>query len=58
MEHLRDALGDYISVWAYYNADTPELAREYFSMGIDTVLTNDYLAIYNAVKDDYLKVNY
>jgi len=38
-----------------FYADTPELAREYFSMGIDTVLTNDYLTIYNAVKDDYLK---
>ncbi len=32
-------------------ADDPEEAREYLDMGIDTVLTNDYLAIYNAVKD-------
>lgn len=32
-------------------ADDPEEARRYFEMGIDTVLTNDYLAIYNAVKD-------
>ncbi|MBO5270604.1 MAG: hypothetical protein J6B77_07450 [Clostridia bacterium] len=32
-------------------ADTPEDARRYLEMGIDTVLTNDYLAIYNAVKD-------
>ena len=36
-------------------ADDPEEARRYFAMGIDTVLTNDYLSIYNAVKDDYLK---
>ena len=39
-------------------ADEPELAREYFEMGIDTILTNDYLTVYNAVKDDYLKVKY
>ena len=26
-------------------------ARRYFEMGIDTVLTNDYLAVENAVKD-------
>lgn len=32
-------------------ADDPEEARRYFQMGIDTVLTNDYLSIYNAVKD-------
>lgn len=36
-------------------ADDPQEAREYFRMGIDTVLTNDYLTVYNAVKDDYLK---
>ncbi len=35
-------------------ADDPEEARRYFEMGIDTVLTNDYLPIYNAVKDDFL----
>ena len=32
-------------------ADDPEEARAYFEMGIDTVLTNDYLTVYNAVKD-------
>ncbi len=32
-------------------ADDAEEARGYFNMGIDTVLTNDYLSIYNAVKD-------
>ena len=32
-------------------ADDPSEAREYLDMGIDTILTNDYLAIYNAVKD-------
>lgn len=32
-------------------ADDPEEARRYFEMGIDTVLTNDYLSIYNAVQD-------
>ena len=32
-------------------ADDPGEAREYFEMGIDTVLTNDYLAVYNAVKE-------
>ncbi len=35
-------------------ADDPDEARRYFEMGIDTVLTNDYLTVYNAVKDDYL----
>ncbi len=38
-----------------FYADDPDEARRYFEMGIDTVLTNDYLPIYNAVKDDYLK---
>ncbi len=38
-----------------FYADDPEEARAYFRMGIDTVLTNDYLAIYNAVKDEYFK---
>ena len=32
-------------------ADEPELAREYLQMGIDTVLTNDYLTVYRATKD-------
>ena len=36
-------------------ADDPEEAKHYFEMGIDTVLTNDYLTIYNAVKEDYCK---
>jgi glycerophosphoryl diester phosphodiesterase len=31
-------------------ADDPEEARKYFEMGIDTVLTNDYLMIREAVK--------
>ena len=31
-------------------ADAPEEAKRYFEMGIDTVLTNDYLTVYNAVK--------
>ena len=35
-------------------ADDPDEARQYFEMGIDTVLTNDYLSVYNAVKDDFL----
>jgi len=34
-----------------FYADEPEEARRYFEMGIDTVLTNDYLAIYNATAD-------
>lgn len=38
-----------------FYADDADEARKYFEMGIDTVLTNDYLSIYNAVKDDYLK---
>jgi glycerophosphoryl diester phosphodiesterase/predicted amidohydrolase len=38
---------------AYY-ADTADEARRLFDMGVDTVLTNDYLSIYNAVKDEYL----
>lgn len=35
-------------------ADDPKEARKYFEMGIDTVLTNDYLSVYNEVKDVYL----
>ena len=38
-----------------FYADDPEEARAYFAMGIDTVLTNDYLTVYNAVKGQYLK---
>ncbi len=38
-----------------FYADDPEEARKYFKMGIDTVLTNDFFPIYNAVKDDFLK---
>ena len=34
-------------------SDDPEEAKEFFRMGIDTVLTNDYLRIYNAVKDEF-----
>ena len=32
-------------------SDDPTEARKFFEMGIDTVLTNDYLAVYNNVKD-------
>lgn len=32
-------------------ADDPQEARQYFKMGIDTVLTNDYLNVYNATSD-------
>ena len=32
-------------------ADDPDEARRYLEMGIDTILTNDYLKIYNATKD-------
>ena len=35
MEHLRGALGDYISVWAYYNADTPELAEQLLDQAVE-----------------------
>ena len=38
-----------------FYADDPNEARKYFEMGIDTVLTNDYLPVYNAVKDEYFK---
>lgn len=31
-------------------ADDPDEAKRYLDMGIDTVLTNDYLTVYNAVK--------
>ncbi|MBO7214579.1 MAG: hypothetical protein J6V66_03675 [Clostridia bacterium] len=34
-----------------FYADTVEEAREYLNMGIDCVLTNDYLTIYEGVKD-------
>ena len=36
-----------------FYADDPEEAKRYFEMGIDTVLTNDYLAVYNAVKGHF-----
>ena len=32
-------------------ADDPKEAREYLAMGIDTVLTNDYLSVYHVVED-------
>ena len=32
-------------------ADDPDEAIRYLDMGVDTILTNDYLSIYNAVKD-------
>jgi glycerophosphoryl diester phosphodiesterase len=35
-----------------YYADDPEEARKYREMGIDTILTNDYLTIANALKDE------
>ena len=34
-----------------FYADLPDLAREYLEMGIDCILTNNYLTIYNATKD-------
>ena len=40
-----------------FYADDPEEAKAYFAMGIDTVLTNDYLTVYNATKDRYLNRN-
>lgn len=33
-------------------ADDPEEARHYLEMGIDTVLTNDYLAVARRIKED------
>lgn len=36
-------------------ADDPDEAVRYLEMGIDTILTNDYLTVYNAVKDRFLK---
>ena len=35
-------------------ADDPDEARKYIDMGIDTILTNDFLKVYNALKVDYL----
>ena len=32
-------------------ADTPELAKEYLDMGIDTILTNDYNNISNTIRE-------
>jgi glycerophosphoryl diester phosphodiesterase len=37
-------------------ADDPDEAARYFDMGIDTVLTNDYLNIYNAVTSRGVKL--
>ena len=34
-----------------FYADDPEEAKAFLDMGIDTILTNDYLTIYNAVKE-------
>ena len=38
-----------------FYADDVEEARRYFDMGIDTVLTNNYLAIANGTKDYFKK---
>jgi glycerophosphoryl diester phosphodiesterase len=35
----------------YFYADTPEKAIAYMDMGIDTLLTNDYLNISNVLRD-------
>ena len=32
-------------------SDDPEEANRYLDMGIDTILTNDYLTVYNAVEE-------
>ena len=37
-----------------FYADEPDEANGYLDMGIDTVLTNDYQCVYNAVKDRLL----
>ena len=34
-----------------FYADDPDEARRYLEMGIDTILTNDYLNIYTATKE-------
>ena len=34
-----------------FYADTPEEANKYLDWGIDTILTNDYLSVYNSVAD-------
>lgn len=38
----------------YFFCDTPEEARKFFEMGIDTILTNNYLAI-SQVRDEFVK---
>ena len=35
----------------FFFSDTPDEARKLLEMGIDTLLTNNYLPVYNAVKD-------
>jgi glycerophosphoryl diester phosphodiesterase len=35
----------------YFYCDTVEKANYFLDMGIDTILTNDYQRIYNAVSD-------
>ena len=39
-----------IRVTAFY-ADTPERARMYLSLGVDTILTNDYWRISRVVEE-------
>ena len=34
-----------------FYADDPDEAKSYLDMGIDTILTNDYLTVYNAVEE-------
>jgi hypothetical protein len=34
-----------------FYTDEPKQAIEYIEMGIDTILTNDYLSVSNAVKE-------
>ena len=38
-----------------FYADLFETAREYLEMGIDCILTNNYLGVYNATKDLLVK---
>ena len=38
-------------------SDDPAEAREMLDMGIDTILTNDFLNVYNGVEDKLLKYN-
>ena len=47
--NINDGTGELGVYICYSTTDDPDEAREYLDMGVDTILTNDYLALSNAL---------